>query len=59
MTADERDVFSEFLLVQLNQSSPVSGFFITHALENRGGGGKVLAQSFGEISEDALIFFFE
>ena len=59
LAANERDVFSEFLAIQLNQSAAVSGFFGLHAFEYGGGSREVLAQSFGEIGEDAFIFFFQ
>jgi hypothetical protein len=59
MAADEGDVLSEFLPVQLDQSSAVSGFLVAHAFEYGGGSGEVLAQTFGEIGEDALVLFFK
>src|SRR5277367_6109199 len=59
LAANERDVFSELLPVQLNQPPAMSGFFVAHAVEHGSGGGEVLAQSFCEIGEDAFVFFFE
>src|SRR5579863_668987 len=59
MAADEWNMFAEFLPVQVDQSSAMSGFFSLHPFKYGGRSGEVLAQSFGEIGEDALIFFFE
>jgi len=59
LAANEGNVFSKFLAIQLNQSSAVSGFFGLHAFEHGGGSREVLAQTFGEIGKDAFIFFFQ
>ena len=40
LTADERDVVAEFLAVEFDQTAAVAGFFVAHAVENGGGGGK-------------------
>ena len=59
LAADERDVVAEFLVKQLDQAAAMAGFLFAHAFEDRGGGGKVLAQALGVIGVDALVFFFE
>ncbi len=48
-----------FSRVELDEPAAVAGLLLAHAVEYRGGGGKILAQAFGEIGVDALVFLFE
>src|SRR5216683_2708108 len=59
LAANKRYVLPKFPLVQLNQTTAVSRLFLSHAVEYRSGRGKLLAQSFGKICIDALVFFFQ
>src|SRR6266404_4221832 len=59
LPANKRYVLTKFPLVQLNQTTAVSRLFLSHAVEYRSGRGKLLAQSFGKICIDALVFFFQ
>src|SRR5439155_6736413 len=43
----------------VHQALPVARFLGAHAVEHGGGGGKILAKTFGKIGVDALILFLE
>ena len=56
---NQRNVFSEFLPIQLDQPPPVPGLFYPHAVKNGRGCGEVLTQAFDEIGVHPLVFFFQ
>ena len=59
LAADQRDVFAEFLTEQLEQAAAMSGFLFAHSVKDFGGRRKVLAQAFGVLGVNALVFLFE
>ena len=55
LALDQRDVFAEFLAVQLDQPAPVHVLLARHVGEHLGGGGIVGAQPLGEVEVDAAV----
>ena len=57
LATDQRDVFAELLLVQLDQAAAVLALLRAHLAEHIGGGGIVVAQALGDVGVDAAVLF--
>ena len=58
LATDQRQIVAEFLAVEVEQHGAVVHFLFRHLVEYLGGGGKLLAQAFGETAIDAAVLFF-
>ena len=59
LAADQRNVLSKFLPEEFDEAAAMVRLFLAHAVEHLRRAGEILPQSFGEISIDALILFFQ
>src|ERR1700760_4885905 len=59
LATNHRYVITKFLLIELDQTTPVFQLFLTHTVEHRGGPTKILAQSLKEICINPFVLFFE
>ena len=59
LTANQRNVFTELLLVEFDQAPAVTRFFLAHAFKHRRRSGIILSQPFGKVGVDALVFFLQ
>ncbi len=56
LAADQRQVFAEFLPVEVDTACVRwRDLLVRHLVEHLGGGGKLLAQAFGEAAVDAAV----
>lgn len=59
LAVNERNVLTELLPVDFDQTPSMFRLFVPHALKDGGGCGIVLAQSLEKVGIDALVFLFE
>ncbi len=59
VAADQRDVVPELALVKFEQSAAVSGLLFAHAVKHVGRRRKGVAQAFGVVGVNALVFFLQ
>ena len=57
LAADQRQIFAEFLAVEVVEHGAVVHLLFGHLVEHLGGGGELLAQAFGEAAVDAAVLF--
>ncbi len=57
LAADQRQVFAEFLPVEIEQHGAVVHFFVGHLVEDLGRGRILLAQALGEAAIDTAVLF--
>ena len=55
LAADQRQIFAEFLPVEVVQHGAVVHLLVGHLVEHLGGGGELLAQAFGKAAVDAAV----
>jgi hypothetical protein len=55
LAADQRQVFAKFFAVEVIEHGAVMHLLLGHLVEHLGGGGKLLAQAFGEAAVDAAV----
>src|SRR5271166_6749826 len=59
LTADQRDVLAELLLVQLDQPATMPDLFLAHLFKNLCGTGKVFLQVLAVVGVNAFVFFLQ
>ena len=57
LAADQRQIFAEFLAVEVVEHGAVVHLLLGHLVEDLGRGGELLAQAFGEAAIDAAVLF--
>ena len=57
LAADQRQIFAEFLPVEVVEHGAVVHLLLGHLVEHLGGGGELLAQALGEAAVDAAVLF--
>jgi hypothetical protein len=57
LAADQRQIFAEFLAIEVEQPGAVGDFLFRHLVEHLGGGGELRAQALGKAAIDAAVLF--
>ena len=55
LAADQRQVFAEFLAIEIDQHAAVAYLLLRHLVEDLGGGRVVIAQPHGKAAVDAAV----
>src|SRR5580700_119423 len=59
LPANQRDVLTKLLPIQLDESSTVARFVTAHSLKHRSRGREILLKAFGKIGVNTLVLFFK